>query len=129
ANIRTACYGKESNPPAPGMPAALTVELVVMQTPQSWLNDRDSMENMLRNQLQQGPRFVPEEKKQVSYTIRGQPVAVMLRRGKNPGTGERWREYIAIVSSEQRRLSVILITTETGGLSEEEVRQFFESFQ
>jgi hypothetical protein len=133
ASMRIVRYGKKSNPGAPGRPAPLDVDLVVMQMPQSLYSDRDNMENILRNQRRAGPwflpEFVPEEKKQATYTIRGQPVAVTLTLGKEEGSGKRWREYLAIVSSEQRRLGVILVTVETGGLSEEEVRQFFESFQ
>jgi hypothetical protein len=131
-SMRIVRYGKWSNPPADGVPARLDVELVVMQLPPQWASDRQSLENMLRNQRWHGPAgavFDVDEKKQVTNTIRGQPVAVSMGVGKDPGTGEQWREYIAIVSSEQRRLGVLLVTGETGGLSEEDVRQFFESFQ
>ena len=103
-----------------------------MQWPQPWASDRQTLANMLRNQRWHWPAgvvFAVEEQKQVTYTIRGKPVAVTLQAGKDPGTGEEWREYVAIFSGEQQRLGVLLVTGETGGLSEEDVRQFFESFQ
>jgi hypothetical protein len=130
--MRTVRYGKWSHRVVAGQPARLDVDLVVMQLPQPWKTDQQTVINMLRNQRWQGPAgvvFAVEEKKQVTYAICGQPVAVTLEVGKDPGTGEQWREYVAIFSSEQRHLGVLLVTGETGGLSEEDVRQFFASFQ
>jgi hypothetical protein len=129
AGIRVVLYGKRSTPPAAGVLAPLAVQVVVMQMRQPSFSDRASMESMLHNELQYRPRFVSEETRQVTYTIRGQPVAVTRTLGKDGGSGQRWREYFAIVHGEQQCLSVLLLTAEMGGLGEEEVRQFFESFQ
>jgi hypothetical protein len=129
AGIRVVLYGKRSKPPAAGVPGTLAVQLVVMQMPHQTFSDRGSMEMMLRNKLQYRFWIVPEETKQVTYTIRGQPVAVTRTLCKEGGSGQRWREYVAIDFSGQQRLGVLLLTAETDGVSEEEVRQFFESFQ
>jgi hypothetical protein len=128
AGIRVVLYGKRSSPPATGVSAPFAVQLVLLQMPRQAFTDRRSMENMLHNKLEYRPWLVPEETKQVTYTIRGQPVAVTRTLGKERGSGQRWREYVAMVFSEQHRLGVLLLTAETDGLSEEEVRQFFESF-
>jgi hypothetical protein len=129
AGIRVVLYGKRSTPRAAGVTAPLVVQVVVMQMRQPSFSDRASMESMLHNELQYRPRIVSKETRQVTYTIRGQPVAVTRTLGKEERSGTRWREYFAIVHGEQQRFGVLLLTAETGGVGEEEVRQFFESFQ
>ena len=82
-----------------------------------------------------------ETTKQVTYTIRGQPVQVTESIGKDLNAGNRGRQYLAMLADSNGPLMIMLITTEPPDdpakmpegedssvrLSEEEVQKFFES--
>src|SRR5437762_2498307 len=55
AGLRTIRYGKWSDRVVPGQPTRLDVDLVVMQLPQHWASDRQSLVNLLRNQRRREP--------------------------------------------------------------------------
>jgi hypothetical protein len=81
--------------------------------------------------------------KQLTYTIRGQPVQVTEGIGTNLNTGERGRQYTALVADSNGPLMIMLLTTEPADdpakaaegdatkvrLSEDEVQKFFESIK
>jgi hypothetical protein len=126
AGIRAVRYGRWS------MPGPPDTTLVVMQYPEPWASDRQTLEHMLRNRAAAWPLIsycAAGEKRQETYTIRGRPVAAALRVGKDPQTGTSWREYIAVYPGDHCRIGVLLLTGGPDGLSDEEVRQCLESFQ
>lgn len=124
-----------------------TVTLVAAQFPRMWASQPQQMEAWLRQQIDSSRiirhiRFQVEETRQQTYTTRGQPVSVTVKLGRVPETGKPMREYFALFSGDSVPMGVILITGDEpaaeaadaesefakANMSEDEVREFFESF-
>ena len=118
--------------------------VIVMQFP-AWIPlDRQQMEEQVNKALrdQDQDAINVEETRQVTYTIRGKPVQVTELIGKQRKSGERGRQYIALLPSDAGPMMVMLMTGDPPEddsnedesrkkvrLSEEQVKEFFESFQ
>jgi hypothetical protein len=132
-NLRSVCYGRTANPQgAPGTKRRFDIVLIVSQIPPQGFAEREQTERLLRDRalgyIGAGVAF--DQTKEVPYTIRGKPVNVTVRLGKDPGTGQRLRQYLAIFTGPSSgRIGVMLFTEEPKGLNEAEVQAFFESFQ
>jgi hypothetical protein len=134
--LKMVAYSDDS--PQPG-----TV-LMLMKFPAVMANNRQQMDQQMRQQMRtQSMGIVTEETQLLTYTVRGEPTTVTLAIGKNSGTGKRSRQYSALIPFETGPIMIMIITEDPPpeseppapdepqrlSLSEEQVRQFFESFQ
>jgi hypothetical protein len=124
--VRSVRYMRRSKSPPPD-----TV-LVVCQLPPNVATDPDAVYGMARGRAGAGPDGIwsfPEQESEVTYTICGKPVAVQLRTGKDTQDSSARREYFAYCPGEHRRLGILVVTREVGGMGEAEVQEFLESFR
>jgi len=119
--------------------------VMLMQFPAMMAASQKDMEMQMRQQWRQRQQMGLdiEGTRQVVYTIRGQQVTITENIGKEPGSGRRFRQYMGLIASEKGPIMVMLMTPEVPAdeakppeeeqvgtrLTEEQVQQFFESFQ
>ena len=135
--------GPNAAGPGGGAAAPGTV-IMLMKFPAMMAANQQQMDQQMQMQMRnQQMGLSVETTKQVTYTIRGQPVQVTESIGKEPNTGRRGRQYIAMLADPNGPLMVMLITTEapddpaktperedaTVRLTEDEVQKFFESIK
>jgi hypothetical protein len=131
-----AVYGDSPNDP--------TTMIMLMKFPPIMAGNQQQMEQQMQQQMRMQRNGVNvEESRVVTYTIRGEPVQVSEGFGKDSNTGNRARQYMAMIPGTEGPLMVLLITqdppqneaaeTETEDppvrLTEEQVQQVFESIQ
>lgn len=146
--IRWVIYGHESS----ALPAAEQVAgkdqpsvlVAIGQFPKRWNGQRKRMEDRLRNDVKRSlPRIQVQETLQVTYTLQDGPLQVTKNVGRDPESGAPGREYLAFLSSNQGPIAILIITGDEppgtaqtpssmsarANLSEDEIRQFFESYR
>ena len=131
--VRSVVYGRDPRPEHP--------LIVVSQSPQGTIRQqaefgiRDILEN--KDGRESGSLEI-EETEQLEFTIRGQTVSVQKTIGLDNQRQQRFRQYIAEIPNEGGLILAALITpdepsesseTPTVSLTEDEVREFFESFR
>lgn len=118
--------------------------LMLMQFP-AWIGmTPDQMEQQMRGQLRNagGQAVAAQQTRQFEVTVRGEPVQVTTTSGVQGQGGDAQRQYIALLPDDAGPIMVMLITLdqpkpaeEPAGppkrlsMTEEQVREFFESFE
>jgi hypothetical protein len=127
----------------PGQPNSM---LMLMQFPQMLSANRQEMEQSFQQQArQQGmyAHFQTEATKQLTFTVRGEEVEVTEAIGRNTDSGQPARQYTAFLPAQTGPVMVMIITQDLPAdqpapaqgeepgitLSDDQVREFFESFQ
>jgi len=125
-----------------GGPQSPGTVIMLMKFPAMMAANQQQMDQQMKQQMRsQQMGLNVETTQQVTYTIRGQPVQVTESIGKDPNTGNRGRQYLAMLADPNGPLMVMLITTELPDdqakmpdgedtsvrLTEDEVQKFFES--
>lgn len=134
--IRMAIYADRE-----GQPGTM---IMLMKFPPMMAANQQQMDQQMQQQMRsQQMGLNVETTKQLTYTIRGQPVQVTESIGKDPNTGNRGRQYLAMLADSNGPLMIMLITTEPPDdpakipegddtavrLTEDEVQKFFESIK
>jgi hypothetical protein len=143
--FQTAIYGDRKTDP--------TTMILLMKFP-AWMAanmaaNQQQMQQQIQQQMemQQKEALDVEETHVETFTVKGQPVQVTVSSGKESGSGEDARQYMAMIPSHQGPIMVMLMTQEpsktksepdaampevedtTVRLNHEQVKQFFESIQ
>jgi uncharacterized paraquat-inducible protein A len=134
---RMAIYGDRPNNP--------TTMIMLMKFPAFMAESQQQMEQQMTQQMQaqHGQGVDIDESRIVTYTIRGQPVQVSEGFGTDAQTGQRARQYVAMIPEEQGPLMILLITHDPPEgesdmpemedtavrLTEEQVQHVFESIE
>jgi hypothetical protein len=134
--IKMAVYGDRQGEPG--------TMIMLMKFPAMMAANQQQMDQQMQMQMRnQNMGLTVEETKQLTYTVRGQPVKVTESIGKEPNSNSRGRQYIAMLADPNGPLMVMLITMEAPEgqtempeaedtavrLTEEQVQAFFESIQ
>jgi len=135
--MRMVIYGDRQNNPS--------TMIMMMQFPPFMAGTQKDMERQMQQQWKSGQKMGinTETTNQLTYTIRSQPTQVAENIGKEPNTGKRVRQYIALLPGDGGPLMVMIITSdppEDDGekpeteetvvrLTEEQVKEFLESIQ
>jgi hypothetical protein len=148
-DMRVAIYGTQSRPAGP--------VIVMMQQMRgaSPAQVEQQLRQTVHSERGRGGEFNAQQTEQLTYTIRGQTVAVTRSTGIDAWSGTRYREYTAEIPDPKHVTMVVVVTPDESGvtieigpppspmvpratprekqtttaLSEEEVQRFFESFQ
>jgi hypothetical protein len=118
--------------------------LMLMQFP-GWVGlTPDQMEQQVREQLRNAGQeaVAAQQTRELEVTVRGKPIKVTVTSGAQGQDGGPQRQYIALVPDKAGPIMVLLVTRdapegEAGhdndskqlSLSDEQVREFFESFE